>query len=62
MAKIQRVNWVICPKCKNRYYVGAPLLMVEGIPAICPKCRHEFDAQANLDIKTSLDKAAIMGW
>ncbi len=47
--KIGKVNWVICPKCKLRYYVGPSLLMVEGIPAICPKCRTEFDPKERLE-------------
>ncbi len=51
MPEINRVNWVICPKCKFRYYVGAPLLMVEGIPTHCPKCHHEFDPRPHLEPK-----------
>lgn len=49
MPEIGRVNWVICPNCKYRYYVGASLLMMEGVPAMCPKCRHEFDARTHLE-------------
>ncbi len=51
MSEISRVNWVACPKCKFRYYVGPQLLLVEGIPAICPKCRHEFDPKPHLEPK-----------
>ena len=51
MAEIHRVNWVSCPKCKFRYYVGPQFLLVDGIPAICPQCRHEFDARKNLEPK-----------
>lgn len=49
MNQIHRVNWVVCPKCKNRFYVGAQLLLVKGVPAICPKCRHEFDSKEHLE-------------
>ena len=49
--KITKVNWVICPKCNYRYYVGASLLVAEGIPAMCPRCHHEFDAKEHLDKK-----------
>lgn len=62
MPEIERVNWVICPKCKYRYYVGVPLLLIEGIPAICPKCRHEFDPRPHLESKISQDRAAMAGW
>lgn len=59
MDKLVKVNWVICPNCKYRYYVGASLLMAEGIPAVCPKCRHEFDPRSNLEPKF---KAALATW
>ncbi len=49
MAEVVRVNWVKCPKCGFRYYIGAPLLRVEGIPACCPKCQHEFDPRPYLE-------------
>lgn len=48
MGEIGRVNWVICPNCKYRYYVGESMLIAEGIPAICPKCRHEFNPKTHL--------------
>ena len=51
MSEIHRVNWVACPKCKYRYYVGPQLLLVEGIPAVCPKCHHEFDVKNHLEPK-----------
>lgn len=51
MREIGRVNWVICPNCKYRYYVGASLLMVKGVPAICPKCRHEFESQEHQELE-----------
>ncbi|MFC1951497.1 hypothetical protein ACFLYI_00445 [Chloroflexota bacterium] len=46
MTEIHRVNWVICPKCKYRYYVE-PELLLEDISAECPKCHTEFDAKGN---------------
>ena len=49
MAELHRANWVICPKCKFRYYVGVQLLLIEGIPAICPQCRNEFEAKKHLE-------------
>lgn len=49
MPQIARVNWIICPKCKFRYYVGPQLLLVEGIPTVCPKCHHEFDPHKHLE-------------
>lgn len=45
---VVRVNWVKCPKCSYKYYIGAPLLRVEEVPACCPKCKTEFDPRANL--------------
>ncbi len=45
---IPRVNWVVCPKCKFKYYLSAPMLAVEGVPAICPKCRNEFEPRPHL--------------
>ena len=46
--KIGRVNWVKCPKCTCRYYVGPQFFMVDNVPAVCPKCRHEFDPKLHL--------------
>ena len=60
MSDIGRVNWVRCPNCSWRYYLGQPLLKRPDVPAICPKCRHEFDAKAALEPrwtgKTAADK------
>ena len=50
MEDIHEVNWVVCPKCKFRYYVSHQLL-VEDIPAICPKCHLEFDPKPHLEAK-----------
>lgn len=50
MEEIDRVRWVVCPKCKYRYYLSHQLLM-ERIPAICPKCRLEFDPVPCLEAK-----------
>ena len=47
--KIARVNWVKCPTCKYRFYIGPQFFMVEGALAICPKCRHEFDPKRYLE-------------
>ena len=49
--QIHRVNWVICPKCSYRYYVGPQLLLVEDALAACPKCSHEFDPKKHLTSK-----------
>ncbi len=49
MSIAQRVNWVVCPNCRWRFYVGAQLLVVEGVKACCPKCSIEFDARTNLE-------------
>lgn len=57
MDKLIKANWVICPNCKYRYYVGASLLMAEGVPAICPKCRHEFDPKSSLEPKFDATQA-----
>jgi hypothetical protein len=46
--KVRRVNWVICPSCTWRYYLGAPILLVSGSYSICPKCRLEFDPRPHL--------------
>ena len=54
---INRVNWVKCPKCSYRYYVGPQLLMVDEALADCPKCGLEFDAKVNRDFKLSGVKA-----
>jgi predicted Zn finger-like uncharacterized protein len=43
------VNWVKCPKCQFRYYVGPQLLAVEGMHTLCPKCHHEFDPKTHLE-------------
>ena len=51
MEKAERVNWVICPNCKYRYYVGPALVTLEGAQAVCPKCRHEFEAKSNLEAR-----------
>ncbi len=48
MAEEVRVNWVRCPKCDWRYYVGWPLMKGTS-PAICPKCRTEFDARTAVE-------------
>ena len=53
MTEIGKVNWVICPKCQFRYYIGPQLLLAEGIPTICPKCRHEFDPKPYLESKVT---------
>jgi len=50
MEEMDRVRWVVCPKCKYRYYLSYQLLL-EGIPAICPKCRFEFDPGPHLEVK-----------
>ena len=47
--QVGKVNWVVCPKCKYRFYCGPPVFYVEGIPAICPECRHEFNAWEALE-------------
>ena len=61
MSEMARVNWVICPKCQFRYYVGPQLLLVEGIPSICPKCRHEFDPKNHLEPRlTEVNVAEIL--
>ena len=44
-----RVNWVICPKCQFRYYIGPQLLAVEGMHTLCPRCHHEFDPKTHLE-------------
>ncbi len=59
MPEHHRVNWVICPNCNYRYYVGEQLLLAEGTPAKCPKCRHEFDPRANLEPKFDPTKNII---
>lgn len=59
MEKLAKVNWVICPECKFRYYVGTSLLLAKGVNAICPKCRAEFDANSNLEPAFN---AAIATW
>ena len=46
---IGKVNWVVCPKCKYRYYCGPPIFYVEEVPAVCPKCFHEFDPWAAME-------------
>ena len=48
MEGVYKINWVVCPQCKYRYYVGQQLLE-KGIPAICPKCRLEFDPVPHLE-------------
>jgi len=53
MMEIHDVNWVICPECEYRYYVGRQLLL-ENIPAICPKCRIEFDPRPQLEAKETI--------
>jgi len=59
MEKLVKANWVVCPKCNYRFYVGASLLMAEGIPAFCPKCREEFDPKSNLEPRF---KASLATW
>lgn len=51
MAEIQihSVNWVLCPNCDFRFYVGAEMLLVEQIQAHCPRCHSEFDVKTNLE-------------
>ena len=49
--QIHRVNWVKCPNCSYRYYVGPQLLLVEDALAACPKCSHEFDPKKALTSK-----------
>ena len=44
-----RVNWVICPKCNFRYYIGPQLLEVEGMHTLCPKCNSEFNPGKNIE-------------
>ncbi len=53
MPEVLRINWVNCPKCKNRFYIGSQLLLVNNVPAICPKCRTEFDPKPNLEPRFS---------
>ena len=53
-----RVNWVICPKCKFRYYIGPQLLAVEGMHTICPKCHSEFDPKKHLEPRVTEVSAA----
>lgn len=51
---IGRVNWVRCPICKWRFYLGAPLFQVEGkIQATCPKCHEDFNPGPNLETKAT---------
>jgi len=57
MIKTARVNWVICPNCKFRYYVGPQLLLVKEIPAVCPKCHQEFDPKKHLE--SLLDEVSV---
>jgi len=52
MEKIHKINWVQCPKCKYRYYIGRPLLE-KGIPTLCPRCRFEFDPVPHLESNKS---------
>ena len=57
--QMHRVNWVGCPKCKYRFYVGIQLLLIKEVPAICPKCRHEFDPKEHIQSaisQTSVDE------
>ena len=49
--QIHRVNWVICPECSYRYYVGPQLLLVDDALAACPKCGLEFDPKKALTSK-----------
>ncbi len=58
MAEIPRVNWVTCPKCKYRYYVGPQLIMVEGVLSVCPKCHHEYNVRSQLENKVTEVSAA----
>lgn len=58
MQEIDRVNYVICPKCGNRYHVGPQLLRAEGAPSICPKCRFEFDPRPHVQPKLNEVTAA----
>jgi ssDNA-binding Zn-finger/Zn-ribbon topoisomerase 1 len=51
MVQIYKVNWVRCPKCNFRFYVGPQLLTVKEALAYCPKCHSEFKAEPNLDSK-----------
>ena len=53
MSEFSRVNWVRCPNCNWRYYLGEPLLRRSDIPAICPKCRTEFDPRIALEPSVS---------
>jgi len=52
--EIHRVNWVVCPECGYRFYVGAEMILLEGIQCHCPNCHSEFDTKSNLEAVTKI--------
>jgi hypothetical protein len=49
MEGLYKINWIVCPQCKYRYYISLQLLE-KGIDTICPKCRLEFAPMPYLEL------------
>lgn len=48
---MERIFWVGCPNCDEKFYANYGELREAGIELLCPYCRHRFhpDAAAWLD-------------
>ena len=47
---MERIFWVTCPHCGQKYYVDYGLRFKKGLMLICPFCQRSFSIADALDI------------
>jgi transposase-like protein len=45
----ERIKYLVCPKCKNSFYINTIFAIDKRSTWLCPKCRHTFTEEEGED-------------